>query len=258
LLNPWLGISSIIVGYSLGELFRLILLYNLIKKENIKINLKATDRVFAEKFISEGKKQIISTSIVSINPLIDRFVASFLVAGSISLIDYGDKVFQIFNVLLNAFLTLVLSKWSTDNLKNELDITTVKKTSILIASGALVALILVAFLSKTGIEIIYPSFTSKEKELVALALSLNMLGFVFNSANQVINRASIVFQYTSIMITTAIYRLIFNIILDILFAFFWGIVGIIISSVIVHLIALVINYNLFNKKYNREHSYEFH
>jgi putative peptidoglycan lipid II flippase len=113
--NSSLGMVAVILGYNLGELFKLIhLLYIIKTRNNLSISLKERNYGLIKNFLKEGSFQAISTTISCASPLIDKIVASFLVVGSLSVLDYGDKVVLVFTILLNAFLVIILSKWSTE------------------------------------------------------------------------------------------------------------------------------------------------
>ncbi|MCX6218965.1 lipid II flippase MurJ [Spirosoma sp.] len=252
LFSETFGIGAVIIGYSLGEFAKFIQLYYVLNsKLSITLSLKNRDFSVIRTFVKEGSNQIISTTLVSINPLVDRLVASFLIVGSISIIDYGDKIFVIFNVLLNSFLTLILSKWSNEAIKNKFDLSKLEKIIKVVFFAAVSALIVIFIVKHELISRIYPTFSANDKELIATLLVINMIGFVFNSVSQVINRASIVLKQTKIMITTSGFRVAANVVFDVLFAVKWGVIGICISSAGVHFVGLTVNYYLFRRNYKK-------
>jgi peptidoglycan biosynthesis protein MviN/MurJ (putative lipid II flippase) len=229
----------------LGELFKTIHLFLTIKKEGVQIKLNVNSLDVIKPFLKTGFFQIISSAISSSFPLISKTVASFLAIGSISILDFGDRIFMVFNVLLNSFLIIILSKWSNDLKLGAFNIINFHKTIFLVFIISLLALFFVLIFSDNLISLLYPKTNSNEMKLISLILTLNMVGFVFNAINQLINRATIASQGTHILMYNSIVKIVINIILSIWFASLWGIIGIAMSLVIVHIIGLIMNYFMF-------------
>lgn len=245
ILNSLLGLSAAILGYIFGELFKTIQLYLAIKKQGVQLRLNKNSSGDIKSFLTTGSYQMISSAISSSFPLISKTVASFLAIGSVSILDYGDRIFMVFNVLLNSFLIIILSKWSTDLKDGNFKINNFHKTILVVFLTSLLALCFVIIFNDNLISLLYPRINFNSRKLISLILTLNMVGFVFNAVNQLINRATIASQGTHILIYNSIIKIFVNIILSIWFASLWGIVGIAISLVIVHVIGLILNYFMF-------------
>jgi putative peptidoglycan lipid II flippase len=244
LLNNVFGLSAAIIGYILGELIKAIQLYLVIKKQGVQIKLTQST-IDIKPFLTTGSYQMISSAISSSFPLISKLVASFLAIGSISILDYGDRIFMVFNVLLNSFLVLVLSKWSIELKEGNFKINNFHKIMLVVFLSSLAALCFVMFFNEKLIVLLYPKIDLNNRNLISIILILNMVGFVFNAVNQLINRATIASQGTQILIYNSIIKLLINIVLSIWFASMWGVVGIAISLVLVHIIGLILNYVMF-------------
>lgn len=246
--NSSLGMSAVIIGYNLGELGKFIHLLYIVKHKNkIDISKKYNYPAEIKSFLKQGLYQIMSVTISASSPMVDRIIASFLAIGAVSMLDYGDKVFTVFTVLLNSFLTLLLSKWATDVVKGNFSINKLHRIMITILIITSVVFILMCFFNGQIIQTIYPKISNQKQELIAYLLLINMIGFMLDSLNQTINRAIIVMKFTNIMITTSIFRVITNVFFDLLFAFVWGLKGIVYASVMMHLVSLLVNYYLFKK-----------
>jgi putative peptidoglycan lipid II flippase len=244
-LNSLLGLSAAILGYILGELFKAIHLYLKIKKAGVQISLNVNSTDVIKPFLTTGSYQIISSAISSSFPLISKIVASFLAIGSVSILDFGDRIFMVFNVLLNSFLIIILSKWSNDLKLGDFNIKNFHKTILIVFVISSLALCFVVIFNDNLISLLYPKINSNNRKLISLMLTLNMIGFVFNAVNQLINRATIASQGTHILIYNSIVKIVVNIILSIWFASLWGIIGIALSLVVVHIIGLIMNYLMF-------------
>ena len=248
LLKNWIGMSAVIIGYNLGEIAKSFhLLYVLRNNNKINISFKNKNINIIRPFLKQGSYQILSTTIVTSTPLIDRVVASQLVVGSVSLLDYGDKVFMVFNTILSSFLVIILSKWAKEATENRFNIDSLNSIIKAVFTVTLTLLFIIYFTNEKIIDFIYPNILKPERETIAIILLFNMVGFIFNSMSQVINRATIAVKSTKIMIKTSTVRVISNVILDIVFCKLWGVVGITIATIGVHIIGLVMNYYLFSK-----------
>lgn len=246
LTSRWFGISAVILGYNLGEIGKFVHLVYILKQKN-NINLSFRNKNYGEikPFVREGVLQSLATSIASASPIIDKIVASFLVVGSLSILDYGNRLFMVFSVILSAFLTIILSKWSTEVVSKKFNIKEMNRIIIAIL-GVTFFLFCITWITKAQItEILYPKIGIDQRRIIANVIVLNMLAFVFNAGNQIINRATIAFKGTNVLINVSIVKFIINIVFDILFMIFYGVIGIAISTILVNLAGFLLNYSLF-------------
>lgn len=251
LLTKYLGLIAAILGYLVGELIRLIFLKVSLNKLNVDVSFKRSS-FNLKQFIRTGSYQIISSAISSSFPLIGKIVASFLVVGSISILDYGDRFAMVFNVLLNSFLTLVLSKWSSEMVSGSFRIDSFNKTLKIVFSITLIVFLMTLLSSEYAISTLYPRMSSSDIKLISVIFSMSMLGYVFNSVNQVINRAIIAFKNTRLLVHNSIFKMVLMLVLSAIFASIWNVEGIAYAIVFVHLFGLIINYLRFRAFYNQK------
>ncbi|WPU95613.1 lipid II flippase MurJ [Mucilaginibacter sabulilitoris] len=249
LFSSKLGLSAVILGYNLGEIAKFIHLWYITKYRNkIDISFKSVDYDEVKLFIKEGSYQAISTTISSASPIIDKIVASFLVVGSLSILDYGNRLFMIFTVILTSFLTIILSKWSADVVRNNFDFRKMNQIMVITFSFSVVIFLITTILKFPIVNLLYPKINSSLRGVIGSVLILNMAAFVFNAGNQIINRATIAFKGTNILIQVSIVKSIANVVFDILFVIYYGVIGIAISTIIVNFMGFVMNYYLFVKQ----------
>jgi len=240
------GIAAVIIGYNLGELAKFIhLVYILKKKNKIPLSRRLVDYAEIKPFLKEGSYQAISTTIISASPVIDKMVASFLIVGSVSILDYGNRLFMIFNVLFSSFLVIILSKWSEDVVQKRFNKKKMNQTIIGVFIITFSIFLLVLLFRSQVVYILYPKIQASDRELIATVLVLNMAGFIFNSSNQVINRATLAFKSTGILIRISVIKSIINVVMDVVLALKFGVIGIAVSTIIVHGSGFVMNYYLF-------------
>jgi Na+-driven multidrug efflux pump len=107
----------------------------------------------------------------------------------------------------------------------------------------------VIFLNRNLISgLLYPKLNHDKKVLIGTIFAITMAGFVFNSANQAINMANVAFKATGVLVRTSTIKAIINFVFDIIFGLKFGVIGISLSTVLVHLSGLVINYLVFRSK----------
>jgi len=254
LFSKQLGVIAVILGYNLGEMVKFLQLLYIIKRRNqINVSLKVRKYYLIKNFIREGSYQAISSSISCAAPLIDKIVAAFLAVGSLSLLDYGDKVALILGILLNSFLVIVLGKWSTEVAARSFKLNKMVHILISIFGLSVLVFLIVALSRSVLVNILYPTLPHDKKEIIAWIIVLNTAGFVFNSVNQVINIGNIAFKATAILVKTSTIKAMINLVLDIVLGLKWGVIGIVISTVFVHLSGLIINFLIF--KYKVYHRY---
>lgn len=237
---------SVIIGYIVGEFLRLIYLLLIIRKNGLIIAFDYRSYGEIKEFIRVGSYQSASTALSGASPVIDKMVAYFLSVGSVTLLDYGEKLFIASNIVLNSFLVLMIQKWS-----EEVSTRSFSKIKFnrLVLAVFLIGLVLVAFMfiAKDLIaHLLYPGISASQQALVANIFLCNTLAFAFNCPNQVVVRGIIVFKKTKLLIKTSLIKCTVNLILDILLIYYFGVLGIAVSTIIVNVAGLFINWRFFS------------
>jgi O-antigen/teichoic acid export membrane protein len=138
-----------------------------------------------------------------------------------------------------------LSKWSEDVVQKRFSVKKMNQTILGVLIITFSIFLLVLLFRSQVVYLLYPKILASDRNLIALVLVLNMAGFIFNSSNQVINRATLAFKSTSILIRISVIKSIINIVMDVVLALKFGVVGIAVSTIIVHLSGFLMNYYLF-------------
>jgi putative peptidoglycan lipid II flippase len=108
------GVHSIALGYVVGELARLIILFVVIKKLNL-FKLCLSFRVGARLggFFKTASYQTMGMAAVGLNPIVDKTMASWLGTGSVSILHYADRLYVIpTTFLISGLMVVLLSHWS--------------------------------------------------------------------------------------------------------------------------------------------------
>lgn len=118
LFGPTIGIVSLIVGYTIGEAARVWSLARQVAVHEADVHwlshgLKPAPGLLP--FVRSGAAQILGSGILALAPVLDRRLAATLPAGSISILEYADRLWQVpVGFAMSGVLVVILSKWSHD------------------------------------------------------------------------------------------------------------------------------------------------
>jgi len=114
LLKDRWGVHSIVIGYLAGEIVRLLTLIYLCKRIlclRIKFYFQLTSKL--KDFFIKGFYQVIGMVGVGLNPVTDKIMASWLGAGSVSILHYADRLYMIpVTFATTGLMVTILSYWS--------------------------------------------------------------------------------------------------------------------------------------------------
>lgn len=109
-----MGVHAIAWGYVAGEIFRLFVLFVMLKKLAI-FHLKLSigwEPKFVE-FFKTSSYQIIGMSMLAFTPIINKTMASWLGPGNVSLLEYADRLYMIpITLLTSGLIVTLLAHWS--------------------------------------------------------------------------------------------------------------------------------------------------
>ncbi len=253
---PKFGINALPISLLFGEISKLILLVYLASNKceyEFKIEYKI-DEHFKE-FINVGGFQFLSVVIVSFNPIVDKTLATWLQGGSLTIIEYAEKIYLIPITVLSLGITMViLPRWSEKFKKGEL---TALKSEIKKSSSALflVSIIFIVPIVVFSNEIVSLLFGNKINLSELQSISLNavyyLIGVPFYLVCLILIRALVASKKTKTLVLISIFRLFFNILFDIVLIYYLGIYGITLSTTINSIILLIMLSNsasvIFNK-----------
>ena len=97
------SIHSISYGYLLGEIAILFLFFIILHKHeliNMRFNFHFDQSI--KNFLSVFSFQLLAALALSLNPIIDRIMASWLEVGSVSIIQYSHRLYFIPIALVNS------------------------------------------------------------------------------------------------------------------------------------------------------------
>lgn len=114
LLKDQLGVHAIALGYVVGELSRLLILFGVIRRLRL-FKLRITFHLTARlrRFFKIASYQTVGMVAVWFKPIVDRAMASWLVVGSVSVLYYADRLYIIpITFIATGLMATTLSHWS--------------------------------------------------------------------------------------------------------------------------------------------------
>jgi putative peptidoglycan lipid II flippase len=111
-LAPIAGVLALLFGYIAGEFLRLLSLFRALgSSRGRRIFARPTARLM--EFSHSAIAQMAASGVLACVPLMDRMMASQLPSGSVSLLDYADRLWQVpIGFALSGFMVTSLTHWS--------------------------------------------------------------------------------------------------------------------------------------------------
>jgi len=234
-----LGLGSVVLAVSLGELARLILLWLRLYQEKL-FSLQRPwrlDKGLADFFFKAGL-QALAFLAVGLNPLIDKAMAAGLGEGNISALYYGEKLFSVpIALLTSGVMVTLLSYWSNSivRVKRTDFIERIRQTACKARLFSLGIMAIAFLLVEPVLSFIFQS-AALTKELITKVSVITLMyftGFLPALLTQVYAQALIVFRRTGLILLVASSKVILNIVFNLLLVQIWGVAGIALATSVV-------------------------
>jgi putative peptidoglycan lipid II flippase len=128
--SAW-GVAALVWGYAAAETTRLIALGAALQPPALTWNIDADARRDLAGFIRTGGAQAAASALIALIPVIDRLAASTLPFGSVSLLDYAERMCQVpIGLLMSGFLVVSLAQWSHEAAQGDSIVLLRRKTRV--------------------------------------------------------------------------------------------------------------------------------
>lgn len=242
--KDYIGVHSIALGYVIGEVFRLILLFFFIWHRKI-LFIRFSVKITAEisDFIRTASPQLIAMIAVSFTPIINKTMASWLGPGNVSVLEYADRLYMIpITFLSTGFLVTILSHWSNDFYSGgkERFNGNIKKVLISTVLISLVITLMLILLKSPVVHAVY-GYGKYPPDMLPTTETLFfyfLLGFTPYMVARIYVRAFIILKRTRLILCILSLRTLFTILFNLLFMNRFGIIGIAISATVVSLLEM--------------------
>lgn len=222
ILMNYLGVDGLIYATLIGVASQVILLYPFAKRKGFSYNLKLDwQDPYVKKALILAVPVLMGVAVQQINAFIDRMLASGLIEGSISALNFANKlngfVFSIFSISISTIIYPVLSTHSAENNKQAYQDLLVKSMNVVtillvpISVGAIILRVpIVQLLFERG------AFDEQATQMTAAALLFYAIGIIFYGYRDILNRAFYAFQDTRTPMINSTITVVLNIILNII------------------------------------------
>jgi len=231
------GVHSIALGYIVGELVRLAILFTVIKKLNLfKLRLSfQLDHKLGE-FFKTSSYRVVGMIAGSFNLMLDKIMASWLGEGNVSILYYASRLYVIpVTMICVGLLPVILSHWSEDYYQEEEKgrlLQEVTSTAKFILGPSLIVFLILVLFNRPLVHLAFAhgEFDLKYLPILHWAFICYLFGLIPYVASSMFTRAHLVLKNTSFLMKLAILSCFLNALLNYTLMQFLGIVGIALST----------------------------
>jgi putative peptidoglycan lipid II flippase len=258
--QPTFGIHAIVVGYVLGEICRFVMVSWFARQCGVfafSLRVRSTQRIRG--FFSVASYHVFSMLVMGLTPVTDKFVSSWLPPGSVSVIEYANKLYVIpVTLATSGFTVVLLSHWSNRQYADpKFDLWKDAQRSVLIIGAGGVVLTLGCLLLAPALIAYLLNFKSGFSQYSSEILSTfraYSIGLSPYLLSQVYVRGLLVFKQTKNLFLIAIVLCIINLILDVVFMRIIGVTGIALSTTAVSLLSWILHLRVLRRVAVPQHS----
>ncbi len=245
------SITVVCVGFMLGGLFQFVFEVPFLKKIGFRFEL-SKKRQEMTRFARTFALTSLAVSLGQINLFVDTNVASRLATGSISMIQYANRLYQLpIGILVISLATVYLPEMSThfkiSDLKNSIHEAFSKLFYIVIPSTVFFALF-----AYPVVNLVYGhgKFSSPSVLVTSQVLAILMIGFPFRAVVIIMNRAFYAFENANLAAWVTAIGVLVNTVGDLTLGFTYSVRGLVASTTLSSIVTALVVYTLGKKKYN--------
>lgn len=248
--NPYIMVWGTLLGTASEFLFQLPFAIKRGYKYQPYINIKDT---YIKKTAWLIGPVLIGVAVNQINTMVDRTLASTLVEGSISALNYANRlngfVMALFITSIGAVVYPMLSKLSSDNNKDGFSSSVVKSINsvillvIPISVGAIV-------LSKPIIKLLFErgEFDARATSMTAIALIMYSLGMVAVGLRDILGKVFYSLKDTKTPMINGVLAMVMNIVLNIILVRYLKLAGLALATSMSAIICILLLFRSLKKK----------
>lgn len=244
LLKDILNINAVVYGYIAGELTVFLwLLAIAFKRQLITLALKLSLNEVGP-FFKTAFYQSLGMSLAGLAPVIDKTMATWLTTGSVSILEYAQRLYLIpLNFFSMGFLVVLLSDLSEKYYQTEPDYFFARVFSFVRYAFfiSLITVIASLVLSWPLVSVLYGygRFTFSQRYLVWLATTFYFLGLTTYLVRSIFVRALITLKKTKILLASASLIIVLDIFTNLIFIKLLGVTGIALATTVTELFATI-------------------
>jgi putative peptidoglycan lipid II flippase len=247
-----LGLYALVIGYLLGEAARCGWLFAILRRQYPVRVLCWPSAANLATFSRTAVAQMLGSGVVAFLPLLDRLMAASLGPGSLSLLDYADRLWQVpVAFAMSGFMVTSLSHWSEGLHRRG---GTAGLSSVTARTAAWVFLLFlgpsVAFVIARApiMRLVFGSgkFTPGDLTLLTDALAMLVAGTPVYIAGLIYTRAFLVLKRADWLLAINVVQIVLKVVLNRAFIPAQGLVGIALASVVTYAVSSLLLVALFH------------
>ena len=196
---------------------------------------------------------LIGVAVNQVNTLVDRTLASTLPVGTVSALNYSNKltsfVIAIFITSISSVIYPMLSQLSSENNKSRF-ITSVRKSINCVIILVMPITVGTIVLSQPIIRVLFErgAFDERGTYLTALALAMYSIGMVAYGLRDVLGKIFYSLQDTKTPMVNGVIAMGVNMLMDVVFIQFWGLAGLTLATSLSSIACIMLLFRSLKKK----------
>nr|WP_281172317.1 murein biosynthesis integral membrane protein MurJ [Mesoaciditoga lauensis] len=244
-------ILSVAIGFSVGGAFQFLFEMPFLKKIGFK-PVPLEDKSERNEFLRAFFFTSLSVALSQTNFFVDTNIASRLASGSISILQYANRIYQLpMGILIVSLASVYLPEMSEKRNVQEL------KASIHDAFSKLFFIMIpstffIALFSRQIIDVIYAhgAFNTQSAFLTSEVLLIYIMGFPFQSSIIIMNRALYAFKSAKTATLVTLFGVLTNVVGDLTLGLRYSVNGMAFATTLSAMVSFTILYLIERKKYS--------
>jgi putative peptidoglycan lipid II flippase len=247
-----IGVHSIALGYVAGEFVRFISLLGYAARRRIApsiSSIKPDTRVF--EFLKTASYQVIGMAVLVFNPVVDKTMASWLAPGSVSILEYSDRLYEVpITLITRGLFVVLLSHWSISfyevaragiDRKSDLRRNAVRTAALTGVGAAAISAVLILLRGPlVGLVYGHGQFNAEYLPAVQGVWSLYLVGLGPSVVGWVFARAHLVLKNTRLLMLSGIICSLLNVVFNLALIKPLGLYGLALSTTITYAVVAVV------------------
>jgi putative peptidoglycan lipid II flippase len=228
---PVIGMYSLVSGYLLGEFVRAWYLISRLARQ-VPIRLFARPGHDMGAFLRSALAQMLGSGALALVPVVDRIMAARLAAGTVSILDYADRLWQVpLGFAMSGLMVTTLAHWS-ERLYGGGTVGALSASTRRLALAMLAALVPLVVIFAAArhplIDLVFghTRLTPAERRLLADTLAVLVGGMPVYVAGLTYTRAFLVLKRSDWLLAIGLLQLATKTGLNLILIPIWGLVGI--------------------------------
>ena len=248
----FIGIYAAVTAVIIGSVFRLIIQIPFINwKWKFKFSVDFKD----ENIVSmlKGLPSVaITVAIEHVNGLIDKIIASGTGKGSVSFLNYGSKLVNVFSGMISTAVSTAvypsMIQYIASGERERLNSLVNKTINILVYIIAPISVFCTLFSNElVAVAFQRGAFDSSATALTSAVFVGYCVGMLFSAVSAIVTNVFYGYGKTKITLLISLLQIVINIVLDILFINFWGIAGLAYATSFSAVACLIIRFAFLRK-----------